>query len=187
MSLKLFRSTGYSTLLAPGEARLALHPRWAVAGVSAWVGLACNVALWRSLIDWQPTGLARALALGLLTTGMLGAVLSLLCWRRTFKPVATVLLMLAGAAAAGAWSHGAAAPVSELGGPWVFPGWASLLGWRVPLMLCVLALLPMLVTWNTQLRRLSGPSQWAANVRGIGWSVLLLVAAGATLRALPGA
>ena len=62
MALKLFRSTGYSTLLMPGEARLAMHPGWLVLATSLWLGLACNVALWRELSgSAMGTGLATAL------------------------------------------------------------------------------------------------------------------------------
>ena len=47
MSLKLFRSTGYSSILAPGESRVATHPGWVILAISLWIGFACNVALWR--------------------------------------------------------------------------------------------------------------------------------------------
>jgi len=49
MALRLFRTTGYSTLLMPGESRLATHPARLVAAASLWLALACNVALWRLL------------------------------------------------------------------------------------------------------------------------------------------
>ena len=44
MSLKLFRSTGYSSILAPGESRVATHPGWVILAISLWIGFACNVA-----------------------------------------------------------------------------------------------------------------------------------------------
>ena len=57
MSLKLFRSTGYASILSPGETRVATHPGWLMAAVSAWVGFACNVALWRAFVaGWRDLG-----------------------------------------------------------------------------------------------------------------------------------
>src|SRR4051812_16754186 len=89
MALKLFRTTGYSTLLMPGEARMAPHPARLVLWASLWLGLACNVGLWRFLLhrttDWR-SALASVLVVG----GTSGVVLSLLCWRRTLKLALTV-------------------------------------------------------------------------------------------------
>ena len=63
MALKLFRSTGYSSIFAPGQSRLAMHPGWMIAALGAWAGFVCNVALWRELAgSAQPAmGLPRAL------------------------------------------------------------------------------------------------------------------------------
>ncbi|MBL0423163.1 hypothetical protein JI739_22700 [Ramlibacter sp. AW1] len=176
MTLKLFRTTGYSTILMPGEARLAPHPGWAVFAVSLWIGVACNVALWRALLDPQASAMAAAAATAVVTGAVTALALSALCWRRTFKPVASGLLMLAAAVTTGAWLQGGtpADPMSLAQSYWVFPGWASLIGWRVPLMLAVLGLLPMLVLWNTQLRRLTGPAQLRANLKALVLATLVI-------------
>lgn len=183
MSLKLFRSTGYSTFLLPGEARLAPHPGWAVLAVSAWVGLACNAALWRALLELQPAGVARALLLGILTAAGASLLLSLLCWRRTFKPAASLLCVMAATVTAGAWTQGLAGDAGLLmpHTDWVFPGWASLVGWEVPLMLAVLAGLPILSLWTTPLRRLTGPAQLRANMKGLFFGSAVLAGAGLML------
>ena len=62
MALKLFRSTGYSSILAPGETRIATHPGWLILAISLWIGFACNVAVWREVrtLGAGP-GLARTL------------------------------------------------------------------------------------------------------------------------------
>lgn len=176
MSLKLFRTTGYSTMLLPGEARLAPMPGWAVAAVGAWIALACNVNLWQAVLDVDAAALGLALVRALLVGGGLGMALSLVCWRRTFKPLASTLLVLAAASAASTWLHKLPAGLITPAPEQLFPGWAALLDWRVSTMLGVLGLLPTLVLWSTPLRRLAGPAQLAANLKGIGFGALLATA-----------
>ncbi len=159
MALKLFRHTGYSTLLQPGEARLAPHPGWLVLAVSVWVALGCNVALWR--FDAPRAVLATAALVG----GASAAVLGLLGWRRTLKLAVTAVLLAAALLACGLWVQDL--PVSAL---WqqrpraLLPPWPSFLRWPVLLLLMALALLPMLWVWNLTLRRLHGAQQLRANL-----------------------
>jgi lipid A ethanolaminephosphotransferase len=176
MSLKLFRSTGYSSILAPGETRVAMHPAWAVAAVSAWTGLACNPWIWRALTGAELAGL-QALAAGAGAMGVVGTVLSLLGWRRTFKPVATLLLLAAALLAAGVWTQDltleAALAGKRLGA--LLPNWASLFGWQAPTVLVLLGVLPVLWLWSLQLRRLTGPAQFSANLSGMFfWGLVAL-------------
>ena len=176
MSLKLFRSTGYSSILAPGETRVLMHPAWVVVATSLWAGFACNVALWRALAEGG-AGLARALLSGWLVAAAAGVLLSLLGWRRTLKPAATVVLLLAALSAAGIWSRGLAfeGNVFSQGLATLLPTWTSLLRWQVPTLLGLLGLLPMLWVWSTDLRRVPGPAQMRTNTLGM----VLAVAVGA--------
>ncbi len=180
MSLKLFRSTGYSSILAPGETRVAMHPAWMVLAISAWIGIACNVALWRALGSGGSAGLGLALVAGLLAAASCALVLSLLGWRRTLKPTATVLLLLSALIAAGLWSQSVPldATLWDKRPSALLPSWASLLGWQVPLLLAVLLLPPLLWVWHTQLRRLPGPQQLTTNVAGIAISAVVMAASG---------
>lgn len=172
MSLRLFRSTGYHSILAPGETRVALHPGWAVLGASAWVGLACNPWLWLAAIGRGDDGLT-ALFAGIVAASACGFLLSVACWRRTFKPVATVVLLLAALACAGVWSHGLSLQQAVAARPsQLLPGWVALFGWQVPTLLVVLGVAPVLWLWNTQLRRLGGPSQLRANLGGMAIAAL---------------
>jgi glucan phosphoethanolaminetransferase (alkaline phosphatase superfamily) len=180
MSLKLFRSTGYSSILAPGESRTATHPGWLVLLASLWIGFACNVALWREVRSLGDSpGLTRALLAGAFIAAASGAFLSLLGWRRTIKRATTLLLLLAALVAACIWvqakpldstllDHGLRALV--------LPTWPSLLRWQFPAVVACLGLLPMLWVWQLQLRRLPGPRQLAANLTGmaIGAAAMLL-------------
>lgn len=173
MALRLFRSTGYSTLLMPGEARIRPHPARLVVLGSAWLALACNVALWRALsegADWRLV-LASVLAIG----GGSGVVFSLLGWRRTLKPALTLGLIAGALFAAGTWSQ--QLPVETLwqGPPrtWL-PAWASLVRWQVPVILLVLAVVPIVWVWNTQVRRLPGPAQLKSNLQGAALAAVVL-------------
>lgn len=182
MALRLFRTTGYSTLLMPGEERMAMHPAWLVLAVSLWLGLVCNVELWRELAGSGTVGMASALTSGVLIASAVGLVLSLLGWRRTLKATATVLLFLGGAVACGLWVQGLALdslwtlPVRRL-----LPAWPNLLRWQVPALFAALALLPAVWLWNVSVRRLTGPRQLNSNLVGMGLSGAILIAAGILL------
>jgi len=181
MSLKLFRSTGYESTLSPGETRLAMHPRWIVLGTSAWAGFACNVALWREL--WAlpaGVGLAHALALGIFVAAGCATVLSLLGWRKTLKPAATLVLSLAALSACAIWSQ-ALPPDGGAAGlhlSSLLPSWASLLRWQVCALLVGLAIVPMAWVWNSRVRRLPGHEQFGSNVIGMLASGAVLAASG---------
>lgn len=179
MALRLFRTTGYSTLLFPGEERVSIHPAWVVVAVSLWLGLACNVELWRVAAGTSAAGLASALVSGLLVAASSALVLSVLGWRRTLKASATLLLFLGAIAACGLWVHALpfdslwTAPIRRL-----LPGWPNLLRWDVPLLWAVLALVPAVWVWQLPLRRLSGPDQLNSNLLGMGIAGAMLVAGG---------
>ena len=180
MALKLFRSTGYSSLLMPGETRLATHPSWLVLGASLWLGLACNVAVWRLVAG---TGdLRGALASALLIAGASGVILNVFGWRRTIRLALTLALLAGALVACGLWSQGL--PIDTLWrGPsrsWL-PTWASFLRWQVLLIVLLLAVVPIVWLWNASLRRLSGPAQLRSNLLG---AVLGAIVFGAGVAAL---
>jgi len=172
MALRLFRTTGFSTLLMPGESRMATHPAMLVLGGSLWLALACNVAVWR----WLAGGIDALTALGsiLLIGGASGALFSLLGWRRTLKPVLTFALVAAALAAAGIWSQ--QLPVETLwqGPPrLLLPAWTSFMRWQVLALVAVLAVIPIVWLWNHAVRRMPGPRQLQSNVTGFLIAVLL--------------
>lgn len=176
MPLKLFRSTGYSTLLMPGETRLAPHPARLVLWASLWLALACNVAVWRLLAGTAPD-VRVALASVALVGGGSGVVFSLLGWRRTLKPVITLALIAAALVACGLWSQ--QLPVETLwrGPPRaLLPAWASFMRWQVLALVLVLAVVPIVWMWNHAVRRLSGPSQLKSNLAGAGLAAIVFAA-----------
>ena len=176
MALKLFRSTGYSSLLMPGETRMAAHPSWLVLGVSLWLGIVCNVAVWRLLGGTAPDA-RNALASVLLLAGGNGVFLSLLGWRRTIRLAITLALLVGALVACGLWSQ--QLPIETLWhGPsrGLLPAWASLLRWQVLLLILLLALVPIVWVWNHSPRRLSAPAQLRANLGGAAVSAVVFVA-----------
>ena len=183
MALKLFRSTGYSSLFAPGQSRVAMHPGRMIAAISAWAGFVCNVALWREL-SGSPTagmGLARALALSVLASGACIVVLSVLGWRRTLKPAGSLVILFAALSACSVWAQ--ALPLDanlldqRLAGV-ILPPWPSLLRWQVSALLAGLVLVPTVWAWRTTLRRLSASQQLSVTVMGILIGVVLLAGSG---------
>lgn len=182
MSLKLFRSTGYSSILAPGESRVAPHPGWLVLAVSLWIGFVCNVALWRDLraLGAGP-GLGRSLLAGAFVAAACGVVLSLLGWRSTLKRGATVMLLLASVMAAVIWVQ--ARPIDgslfDQGlRTLMLPTWPSLLRWQFPALVVGLGLVPTVLLWQVRLRRLPGSQQLAANFAGMLLGLLAMVLSG---------
>ena len=181
MSLKLFRSTGYASILTPGETRIATHPGWMILAVSLWIGFVCNVALWRELRSLNGSGPGRALLSGVLIAAACGSVLSLFGWRRTLKHAATLLLAIAAliAASVSVQQLPVGADLLDQGLRAVMvPSWPSLLRWQFPAMLIGLGLLPMVWVWQLQLRRLPGPQQLSANVTSMLFYLTVLAGAG---------
>jgi glucan phosphoethanolaminetransferase (alkaline phosphatase superfamily) len=165
MALRLFRTTGYSTLLMPGESRMPAHPVTLVLWGSLWLGVVCNVAIWR----WIAGSVDARTALGsfLVIAGASGVLFSLLGWRRTLKATLTVALVAGALVAAGLWSQ--QLPIDTLWqGPSriLLPAWTSFMRWDVLALVALLAVLPIVWLWNHQVRRVPGPRQLQANITG---------------------
>ncbi len=177
MSLTLFRSTSFGpSELAPGEMRTYRHPGWIVAAVAAWVGLACNPALWRSAACACTEGLPQALALALALAAAAGLVLSLLGSHKVLKPMAVVLLLLSAVLAASLWWQGGPADASRLlREPAALLPPATLWGdWRFDALVAALAFTPIAWLLPQRLRRLTPAGQWSFSLWGAVLSVGLL-------------
>ena len=174
MALRLFRTTGYSTLLMPGESRIAPHPARIVLWASLWIGLACNVAVWR-LFSGDVGSARTALSSAAILAGGSALLFSIFGWRRTLKPVVTLALLAATLVACGLWSQ--QLPIDTL---WrapsraVLPAWASFLRWQMLALVFVLGVVPMVTVWNMTMRRLPGPAQMQANMAGCVLAGLVL-------------
>jgi glucan phosphoethanolaminetransferase (alkaline phosphatase superfamily) len=178
MSLKLFRSTGYSSILSVGETRqVATHPGWLILFTSLWVGFACNVALWRELGSSPGGSLGQALTTGAFAAASAGVALSVLGWRKTLKPAALLIVFVAALAAIAAWQAPVPADTATADtrlSSLLSLSWRALLHWQVGAILAGLALPPAIGICNTRIRRLPGNRQLGVNLTGI-------LAAGAVL------
>jgi lipid A ethanolaminephosphotransferase len=165
MALRLFRTTGYSTLLFPGESRLATHPARLVLWASLWLAIACNVAVWRLLAgSTDPRSAAAAVTL---IAGGSGFVFSVLGWRRTLKPAITLALIASALVAAGLWSQQLPVDTIWHGPPrTLLPAWTSFMRWQVLAIVLVLAVVPIVWLWNHPIRKLPGPAQLQSNILG---------------------
>ncbi|MGE0330504.1 MAG: phosphoethanolamine transferase [Ramlibacter sp.] len=80
-----------------------LKPAWLAGAACLWMATAANLPLWHALADLavfaRPAGWLFAAALALIMAAALMAVVGLLAWRWTLKPVLVVLLLTAAAAA----------------------------------------------------------------------------------------
>jgi lipid A ethanolaminephosphotransferase len=166
MSLKLFRSTGYSSILTAGETRVAVHPGWIILFTSLWAGFASNQALWRELAAPGGAGMGQALMTGAFVAAAGAVPLSLLGWHKTLKPAAILVLFLAALAAS--LPSGQAMPMDGLGlSSRILPSWTGLLRWQAWAGLAVLAVLPAVCVCRTRVRRLSGGDQLSVNMTGV--------------------
>lgn len=177
MGLKLFRSTGYSSILAPGETRLPMHPAWMLLAVSLWAGFVSNVAMWRGL---RGSGsLEHGLVVGAAATAICLFVVSLFGWRKTLKPASVVVLALAALASATIWAQAWPVDASLLARPLstiFMPAWPDLLRWQVSGTLVALALVPAIWVMHKPVRRLGGPQQLRVNILGIVLAIALFAA-----------
>ena len=182
MSLKLFRATGHSSILTVGETRVAPHPAGPLLAISAWIGFGCNVGLWR-LLSGAPDdsrSLAWLMAAGILAGSICLLILSLLGWRRTFRPAATILMVLAGMVAFSAWTQNLPWDLNLLDRPLraLLPAPASLMRWQALAMVVGLVVLPVMLLWRVQVRRLPGPTQLRLNLTGMAAGVVGLLLSG---------
>ena len=184
MSLKLFRSTGYSSILSAGETRTAMHPGWIILATALWAGFACNVGLWRLVSGTAGVDGGRTLLWCVFAAAACAVLLSLLGWRRTLKPAASLVLLLAALSACAIWSRGFALngklsdlPLASL----MFPSWTSLLRWQAIALLVALGAIPMVWVWNARVRRFGGPQQLRVNLIGMATGGALLAATGFAL------
>jgi len=124
---------------------------WAAA---LWIGTVCNWPLWQrmaALPDLQNTqGLIFIAVFAGIVTALSGALLSLLAWRATIKPVLTVVLLSAAALAYFMGSYGVVIDPTMVVNIWQTDSReaSDLLNGRLALSLLVLAALPLAWVWR---------------------------------------
>ncbi len=172
MGLKLFHESEFAqSHLTPEHQRGAPHPAVLVVALALWVATAGNVALWGQLLALPDLASGHKLWLALDMLAILaaccGALLGLLCWRWTFKPTATALLLLCawgadvmllspGPVDGALLARALDAPLQAWAANGLLPGTALLL---------VLGVAPVVWLWRTRVRRL--PLRRAARHNGV--------------------
>ena len=127
------------------------------------------MALWRELWAGDRVALARAFALGAFVAAICAVILSVLGWRKTLKPAATLILFVTALTACSIWQQDIPVDANLLRQPLsslLLPSWASMLRWQVATLLAVLALAPAVWLWNTPVLRLPGPQQMSIYMIG---------------------
>ena len=165
-SVKLFHVTEFaeSMFQSPQAHRSALHPLVLMLLVAVWLAMVGHWPLWQTLLlRTEPGAIRPAMALAVAAHLFLAALiwLALLCWRRTFKLAATLLLVWAALGSCAMWlqsSTGQAVAVTPmaLGKFLANPAqWARLLNWQCGVTLLVVAILPAIAVWRSRIRRIA--------------------------------
>lgn len=161
MGLRLFHITEFAqSRLSPAAQRESRHPAPLLLLASLWVAIVGNLPLWRELarlpMDSGPL-LWVGLCFGLLTTAVLGIVLSLLNWPGVLRSVITVLLWLVALNTMLLWTGHGALQLNLQPAIWkaalvqlqALPTWQLLLGFGL------LAVVPSLWLWHIRVKRVA--------------------------------
>jgi len=146
------------------------HPAWVVLLISVWLATACNVPLWREVAQLPGQGSSLhswsfALAFGVIITAGNAALMSLLAWRWTLKPAATVLVVMAAFGAYFMLAYGIAIDASMLINVLQTDAHEAtdLLTWRMTGTVLALLVPPLAWLYRTPVRRLGAVRQAAHN------------------------
>lgn len=170
MGLRLFHITEFAqSMLSPAAQRTSRHPAQLLLLASLWLAVAGNLPLWRELwrlpVDGGPL-LWIGLCFALLTTALLGVLLSLLNWPGVLRSLITVLLWLAALNSLLLWSGHAALQLNWQPASWkpVIVQLHAISIWHHLLVFGLLALAPSWWLWQVRLRRVALMQRLPQNV-----------------------
>ena len=165
----------------PEQPARGIRQLWVVLLASFWVATVCNVALWRELTRLPELNLAQIavldLSLGLVIALATAALLSLLAWRWTLKPVITLLLLSAAFGAYFMMAYGIVIDQTMMVNTLQTDVRESrdLLNWRLVATLLALAGIPGFFLWRLEVRRTTHGRQLLANALTVMAASVLLV------------
>ncbi|MGH8830566.1 MAG: phosphoethanolamine transferase, partial [Polaromonas sp.] len=154
---------------------------WIVALTSLWIATVCNVALWRELARLPGLSAGQAVtisvALSLVIALATAALLSLLAWRWTLKPVITLFLLSAAFGAYFMMAYGVVIDKTMMVNTLQTDvrETRDLLNWRLLATVLALAVLPGFFLWRQKVRRKSAARQALANAMTLIGTCALLV------------
>ena len=158
-----------------------MRPLWVVVLASLWIATACNVALWRTLarlpdlnsVQVVTISVAMALVIGLATA----ALLSVLAWRWTLKPVIMLFCVSAAFGAYFMMAYGIVIDKSMMVNTLQtdLRETRDLMNWRLLATVLVLAGVPCVLLWRQHIRLQSPTRQALYNVAALLATCTLLV------------
>ena len=200
MGLKLFRSTGYNSILDTQTAAawqktnrdpLGRNPLALLAAVSLWLATAGNWALWRELGHLgllQSTGdYAFAVAFACIIFGALCALGAVLAWRISIKPALVFVCVAAALGMHFMLSYGVVIDTTMIVNVLQTDPRETrdLLSWKMLLTVLIVAGLPSLWLWRQHVLRIGWPQQAFRNVMfGLTACVIMVVAAALSFQPL---
>ena len=191
MFLKIF-GTQKSQLHYPGEyiktdlqvsADSGVHPSWIIIVVSFWLASLGNLALWQELVRLPEMNDLRALWFGaaffVLIAALISMLLSLFCWRWTLKFVVSIFLVTAALGGYFMLSYGTVIDSTMIVNVLQtdLREARDLISWKLIFILVIVAIVPMILIWRTQVKQISLVSQVGQNAFLILVAGLLAVAA----------
>jgi lipid A ethanolaminephosphotransferase len=158
MFLKSLRSKNSSFL---SNKEHSIHPNWLMVLTSIWLATIGNLALWQELARLPEMNDWRAVWFGIAFAALIGALLcmlmSLLCWRWTLKPVIALFLVSAALGTYFMLSYrvviDSAMMVNVLQTD--LKESLDLFSWKLVVAVLFLAVLPIVVLWKQQVKRLT--------------------------------
>lgn len=175
-------TTAPAATARPHPARAFTHPLWLILVASLWMGSAANLPLWLALerlsVFEHAGGWLFAAALSLIISATLAALLSLLAWRWTLKPVLAVLLLAAAAGAHFMLAYHVVIDTAMLTNALQTDAHEvrDLLGVKLVASLLVLGVLPCLALWRWRVDYGRWPHRAAQNLLQAALALAALVA-----------
>jgi lipid A ethanolaminephosphotransferase len=150
--------------------------------LALWLAVAGNLPLWQrvhSLVDSPARQLALFAGLGLMVAGATAALLSLLAWPRVFRPVATVMVLVAAFNSHFMWHYGAVIDPTMLANVLQTDAREvrDLLSWSLPITVLLLAGPALWWIWRRRMSARSGLRQAALNTLGAVFGIIVVAVA----------
>jgi lipid A ethanolaminephosphotransferase len=194
MGLKLFRSTGYNSILdtqtaaawqKTGSGPMGRNPVALLAAVSLWLATVGNWALWRELGRLGQLqsvgGYAFALAFACIIFGALCTLGAILAWRLSIKPALVFVCLAAAFGMHFMLSYGVVIDTTMIVNVLQTDPRETrdLLNWKMLFTVLAVAGLPSLWLWRQKVQRVPWPRQALRNlVFGIAAFIVMVVALG---------
>jgi lipid A ethanolaminephosphotransferase len=164
-----FFGTKTASLLTKQEP--GIHPNRLIVLTSIWLATIGNLALWQELArlpemnDWSAVWFGIAFAA--LIASLLCMLMSLLCWRRTLKPVIGIFLLSAAFAAYFMLSYRIVIDSSMMANVLQtdLRESSDLFSWKLVVAVLFLAVLPIVVIWKRQVKQFTFLKSIASNLQ----------------------